>query len=103
MNEIPEQIWYGLCTYWTDDWDALTPTPENKGIPSCPECGSVGFQMTVQEWNEGIKTYEADDNPGYGAFINELKGKCHGKTTLLQLWEQKKGVLAEGSPSEEEE
>ena len=88
MND-ETQIWYGFCTYWTDDWDALTPTPENKGIPSCPECGSVGYQMTLQDWNEGIERYEADDNPGYGTFVTELKGKCHGKTTMLQLWEQK--------------
>ena len=103
MNEIPEQIWYGMCTYWTDDWDALTPTPENKGIPSCPECGSVGFQMTVQEWNQGIATLDKD-SPGYADFINELKGKCHGKTTTLaELWEIQKGVLAEAASEEEEE
>ena len=89
MND-ESQIWYGFCTYWTDDWEALEATPDNKGIPCCPECGSVGYQMTLQEWNEGIEKYEAEDNAGYGAFIAELKGKCHGKTTILQLWEQKK-------------
>ncbi len=100
MND-EQQIWYGLCTYWTDDWDALTPSPENKGIPTCPECGSVGFQMTRQEWNEGVAKYEADDNPGYTQFINDVKGNCLGKTTLLEAWEQKKGVLAQGSEEEE--
>ena len=101
MNEVAKgkMIWYGLCTYWTDDWDTLNL----KGIPACPECENPGFQMTVQEWNEGIAKYEVPDNPGYAVFITELKEKCHGKTTLSELWEQKKGVLAEGSPSEEEE
>jgi len=102
MND-ESQIWYGFCTYWTDDWDFLKPTPENKGIPSCPECGSVGFQMTIQDWNQGIAKYEVPDNPGYAVFVTELKEKCHGKTTMLELWEQKKGVLAkEVSPEEEE-
>jgi hypothetical protein len=91
MND-EQQIWYGLCTYWTDDWDALKPTPENKGIPSCPECGSVGFQMTRQEWNEGVAKYEADGNPGYTHFINNVKGNCMGKTTLLEAWERQKEV-----------
>jgi len=102
MNDVAKGklIWYGLCTYWTDDWDNLN-LKESQGIPSCPECENPGFQMTVQEWNEGIEKYEADGNPGYGECIAELKEKCHGKTTILELWEIKKGVLAEGSPEGE--
>lgn len=94
MND-EQQIWYGFCTYWTDDWEALSATPVEDtatgghGIPCCPECGSVGYQMTLQEWNEGVEKYESEDNAGYAAFIAELKEKCHGKTTILQLWEQK--------------
>ncbi len=102
MND-EQELWYGFCTYWTDDWEALkhTPVPEgaaiSSGIPCCPECGSVGYQMTLQAWNEGIEKYEADGNPGYGDFINEMKGKCHGpKTTLAELWELKKQEAAQG-------
>lgn len=90
MNEVAKGklIWYGLCTYWTDDWDALNL----EGIPSCPECGNPGFQMTRQEWNEGVAKYEADGNPGYTHFINNVKGNCMGKTTLLEAWEAQKEV-----------
>jgi hypothetical protein len=109
MND-EQEIWYGFCTYWTDDWEALAhhTVPEgaaiSSGIPCCPECKSPGFQMTLQDWNEGIKKYEADDNPGYGAFINEMKSMCSGpKVTLAELWEQKKGMLAEEAASQEEE
>ena len=57
MND-ETQIWYGLCTYWTDDWDALTPTPENKhsrvsatAKPPCCSCGSRGIQRRNNEKN----------------------------------------------------
>jgi len=111
MND-EQEIWYGFCTYWTDDWEALAhhTVPEgaaiSSGIPCCPECKSPGYQMTLKNWNDGIAKYEAEDNAGYGKFIEELKGKCHGKTTIAELWEQTKaahlGLLAEGSPEEEE-
>lgn len=84
-NEKEGMIWYGTCTYWTDDWEALG---ESKGIPVCPECGSSGFEITVEDWEGGILKHEADGHAGYGKFIRSLKGKCHGSAAMFpQLWE----------------
>ena len=95
MND-EQEIWYGFCTYWTNDWDKLGSTPAegedqaiSGGIPSCPECGSVGYQMTAEDWKEGIEKYEAEGNAGYGTFIEGLKEQCNGKTTIMELWEQR--------------
>ena len=94
MND-EQEIWYGFCTYWTDDWDKLSATEPvegeaiSHGIPCCPECGSVGYQMTAQEWKEGVEKYEADGHTGYATFIEGLKEQCNGKVTIMELWEQR--------------
>lgn len=78
-------LWYGTCTYWTDDWEALS---NEKGIPICPDCGGPGFEISIQAWNEGIEKHEADGNPGYGKFVETLKENCHGKKAdFNDLWE----------------
>jgi len=93
---IETEIWYGFCTFWTDDWNKLAEIPTwgtgkayTGGIPCCPECGSPGFQMTLQEWNDGIVKFNAKE-PGYAKFINELKNTCHGRGVGLgDLWEKR--------------
>jgi hypothetical protein len=49
-------IWYGLCTYWTDDWSTLSRT--GHGIPCCPFCGAVGFQASAADWWAGAGRFE---------------------------------------------
>lgn len=94
MND-EQEIWYGFCTYWTDEWDSLSATEPvegeaiSHGIPCCPKCGSVGYQMTLLDWNEGIEKYEAEGHTGYAAFIEGLKEQCNGKMTIMELWEQR--------------
>lgn len=97
MTEKDKEMWYGFCTYWTEDWDKLKFLPANPefssaiqgGVPCCPECGSPGFQMAVIEWNEGIKKFEAKC-PGYAKFIEELREVCHGKgVDTGELWEKR--------------
>lgn len=92
----PERIWYGFCTFWTDDWGQLSWTDPkgngamNGGIPCCPECGSVGYQMTSDEWWEGVQGMEQDE-PGYYKFIKGLRNTCHGsEVSVMNLWEERK-------------
>jgi hypothetical protein len=93
---MAEEIWYGFCTFWTDDWGQLsaTPVPEGAaiqaGIPCCPECGSVGYQIDADEWWEGVQKME-EASPGYFKFIKGLKNVCHGKGTGIgDLWERER-------------
>lgn len=86
-------LWYGPnCTYWTDDWDKMSaqsmpgapiltypggvkkPAP---GIPCCPVCGSVGFQMEIRDWDAGIARFMRE-NPGYdyAKAIADVKEIC---------------------------
>ena len=72
-NDDPDRLlWYGLCTYWTDDWDKLKTT---SGIPCCPYCLGVGFQITAKNWDSGVDKFNKD-NPKYKEFIESVKEKC---------------------------
>lgn len=102
-------IWYGFCTFWTDDWDELSSvevkgSPSgiggravgaiDAGIPCCPDCGSVGYEIEDDEWWEGVQKVEAD-TPGYYKFITDLKELCHGKgESIGDLWELRKKELS---------
>lgn len=95
-----ERIWYGFCTFWTDDWGQLsaTPVPEGaaiqSGIPCCPECGSVGYEAEANEWWEGVQLLEGSE-PGYYKFLKDMKNTCHGKgVSLSDLWEERKKEIA---------
>jgi len=66
-------IWYAPCQHWTDNWDLLDHTKE--GIPICPICRHVGFQIKAYQWFSDIDKYEANGHPGYmqQVLILELK------------------------------
>lgn len=98
-----ERIWYGFCTFWTDDWGRLGTAAEKvftgrihntMAIPCCPECGSVGFECDADEWWEGVQLLE-ESEPGYYKFLKGLKNTCHGKgVPLSDLWEERKKEMA---------
>lgn len=72
-----DNLWYGLCGYWTDDWDKLTSsTGPHSGIPLCPGCGAPGFIQPVAEWWANVDSYEAHGNPGYRAKVEAEKEIC---------------------------
>lgn len=77
-------IWYGLCTYWTDDWDAVRA----EGIPKCPHCNSVGFQTTAEDWFSGAKRFQAEGNPGYMNFIAQSKEQCKRPLKFMEWFKQ---------------
>lgn len=68
-------IWHGAgeCRFWTDDLTTLQRTP--SGIPCCPN-GHVGFESPAPSWWEGARDYEANGNPGYVAWLQEIKETC---------------------------
>ena len=77
-------VWYGHCSFWTDDWSKLS---SYNGMPCCPSCLSVGFQTTYREWIEGAQYYQSQNNVGYVNFLLLIKERCHGRQeTLTYLW-----------------
>ena len=77
----PERlIFYGMCGYWTDEWDTLK-TP--GGIPVCPECVSPGYQITADKWFSSATTFQdggeepdKEPHPKYVKFIELHKNRC---------------------------
>lgn len=55
-------IFYGAnCTFWTDDEKELSSIPESgpkEGLPCCPHCKGVLFQIEKREWEESAEQYE---------------------------------------------
>lgn len=74
-------VFYGLCTFWTDDWASLGRTRE--GIPCCPYCGAVGFEMDRKEWLRQIAAHEAKGNPDYLAMMRWAKDRCFSDFATL--------------------
>lgn len=79
-------LWYGMCGYWTDDWDKLK---KNGGIPCCPNCRSVGMQIEAGKWEEGAKKFEEEGHPLYTEFVAAEKELCHSpqRSNFLQRYE----------------
>ena len=84
------RVFYGLCTFWTDDWGVMG---SSSGIPVCPKCGSVGFETTLTKWMAGARRHEEgviegsadrDPHPGYVQMIVWGKGRCFPNWEIAQ-------------------
>lgn len=82
----PEYVWYGMCGYWTDEWEKLKAAGETR-IPCCPVCGAVGFQAEIEPWMQGAKDMNAKQ-PGYLKFLNDNKNKCFRGIGFMKEWEK---------------
>ena len=95
VTETIVWLWYSAqCSYWTDDFDDLDKTESVDkavgGIPCCPHCGMVGYQIELGDWNDGLAHYDREE-PGYQDFIIELKKTCRGMgVSTTALWEDHK-------------
>lgn len=93
-------LWYGWCTYWTDDWDELRSKHPVKmsaivgGTPSCPTCGAFGFQTTAADWFAGAERFEREGNARYQEFLAYSKETCHGKRNFIAWYRE---WLSEGT------
>lgn len=66
-------IVFGACCVW---WDSIDKVSTNGGLPCCPFCGGVLFQINEEEWNSNVAKHEKNNHPGYSGFISWLRGKC---------------------------
>lgn len=94
-------IWYGVCSFWTDDWNQLLA----DGVPRCPECGSPGFITSAERWLEEIARFSRT-NAEYEAFVRSLKGTCRGPgVSMGDAWEahQKRAPSRRNRPADRAE
>lgn len=82
-DDPSRMIWYGMCGYWTDNWDSIGKV--GSGIPCCPECLCPGCQVESKEWDEGAAAFQAKGNPGYVAFLADQKEQCHDEDGLTMI------------------
>lgn len=80
---LATDIFYGLCTFWTDDWEALRARTRGS-TPCCPYCGAVGFEINGDEWWRQIHQHERNGHPGYAAMVEWGKGRCFPTYTALE-------------------
>lgn len=71
-------VFYGHCTFWTDDWELMRRARAERGslIPCCPYCGSVGYEIDKQKWWAQARAHEANWHPGYVAMLEWGKNQC---------------------------
>lgn len=82
-------IVYGANCVW---WDSIDKASTNSvGLPCCPHCGSVLFQIEEQDWNSGAKEYQDAGHLGYMDFVTWLRGKCfHSRKDAEAAFEKSK-------------
>ena len=74
---------YGACCKW---WDTIDKTARTEsGLPCCPNCGGVLFQLPLDEWWKDVDRYEANGNPGYRKFVEWWQGKCFPTMEVARL------------------
>jgi hypothetical protein len=83
MAEPDTRIVYSVSGTW---WDSIAKVAkDSSGLPRCPHCGSVLFEMDSEEpWWAGARRYEADGHPGYVDMITWGRGKCFPNLPALE-------------------
>lgn len=86
-------LWYGMCTYFTEDWSTLSRTPSiegRPGIPCCPRCGCVGFQAPASGYWAAVMKHD-ETHPGYLQIVRDNTEYCNagGLPDFETLWIQK--------------
>lgn len=67
---------YGATCSWTGPISAVKKI---QGIPVCPHCNGVLFQMEEKDWQDGIKMHsDRSSDVHYPAFVKwlETRGAC---------------------------
>jgi hypothetical protein len=78
-------LWYGSCGYWTDDWEKVRST-DTSGIPNCPVCHAVGYQIRAHEWFRSAEKFERQGHVHYEEFIRAVKEQCGGGVLLMDRY-----------------
>ena len=75
--EPKDFIVYGANCVW---WDSINKASrKSTGLPACPHCDGVLFEVSSEEWFKKTNEYEKAHS-GYKKFIEWLRGKCFPTT-----------------------
>ena len=73
LKRLDTRVVYGARCAW---WGSIAEVASNGGLPSCPHCGSVLYEMeNFDKWWSGVDRFEAAGHPGYRQFVEWTKGK----------------------------
>lgn len=72
---------YGARCVWWDTIDKAATLP--GGLPCCPHCKSVLFEMDLGTWWKGID-HHAASNPGYREMMMWSQSKCFRDMKALE-------------------
>lgn len=78
---IDDRIVYSAHGTWWDSIDKIALT--KSGLPCCPHCGSVLFEMTEWNWWAGVKKYD-QEHPGYWDMLTWARGRCFANLPAMQ-------------------
>lgn len=74
-SEGDRRVVYGATCAWWDYIDKVAV--DGSGLPLCPHCKGVLFEMTREQWEERMEKHaQGPGGPGYPIFMKWLKGKC---------------------------
>lgn len=80
---LPEPLARALAQRGITIRDREDPGVQPWPIPHCPFCGSVGFQISRDEWLEEAREWEAGTSPN-------APGVSHPGYVAMLLWGEKK-------------
>lgn len=76
-------VWFGGCTYWTEDPAKLVDGPDG---PVCPQCGQPKTPVPADMFHQG-NSYLGRQWPDYVAFVESLREVCHGHDLVIaDVW-----------------
>jgi hypothetical protein len=69
------RIVYGARCTW---WDTIDKVNKNRvGLPCCPHCRSVLFEMdSIEEFMGGAREHEKLGHPGHVEMVEWMRGRC---------------------------
>lgn len=74
MSEDTRVVYGAVCTWW-DSIDKVSTTP--SGLPCCPYCGGVLFEMPNEEYlQDENAVISTQYNINYQAAMDWVRGKC---------------------------
>lgn len=71
---MENMIAYGATCSWWDDKNKVATKP--SGLPCCPQCGGVLFEIEESAWWDGVDSWEEKGVEDYRAVIEWARGKC---------------------------
>lgn len=70
------KVVYGISCTW---WDLIDNVTYNEGIPTCPNCGGLLYELPdLENWFLEVARYAKEIQwPGYNDFVEWLQGRCY--------------------------